>query len=204
MLESYSVVYLGAECAQQYMFKSQIPTPYYWVAMEPLWERAQWRESIRDAPSKRILGSLLLTLSLFPSPAVVSGCRPKCHGAMWPSCDCHASKTVSQTQSSAQTVSSGVLSQWWEAAQHRDDRIRGLLHSEILKELTFLLLEMYLFSFLVALIRIYYVRTSSRIRVNVTKIKVLFPENYKNCWKELKSTLESRTGRQDRQLRSDP
>lgn len=152
--------------------------------MELLLERAQWRESIRDAPLKRILGSLLLALSLFASPGVMSGCSPECHGAS----DCHASKTVSQTQPSTQTVSTGILSQWWKAAQHHYDRIRGLLNSEILKELTFLLLEMYLFPFLVALIRIYLVRTSNRLRVNVTKIKVLFPENYKNCWKELKST----------------
>lgn len=111
-------------------------------------------------------------------------------------CDCHASKTVSQTQTSTQTVSTGVLSQWWTTARRHYDRIRGLLNSEILKELTLLLLEMYLFSFLVVLVRIYLVRTSRRIRVSVTKIKVLFPENYKNCWKELKSTPDSWTGRQ--------
>lgn len=95
-------------------------------------------------------------------------------------CDCHASKTVSQTQPSTQSTQAFCPSDG-KLPQRHYDRIRGLLNSEILKELTLLSLEIYLFSFWVTLVRIYLVRTSSRIRVNVTKIKVLFPENYKNC-----------------------
>lgn len=39
-------------------------------------------------------------------------------------------------------------------------------------ELAFLLLEMHLFPYLVALMKICLVRTSSRIRMNVTEVKV--------------------------------
>jgi hypothetical protein len=111
----------------------------------------------------------VLSLSLLPGYAVPSGCWAECHGPVWLWAD--VSETVSQSQPFP-LINGCFLTITVKLSNAVVTDLSEVLNYAILKELALSLLKMCLFPYLVALVKIHLLRTSSRIGMTITASKV--------------------------------